>query len=268
MPASIGSDQAHLPSFRLLVGVQALATLVFGVVPLIVPSVSASISGYSGDDAVVYRLAGAATTGYLGAAVAALMWRTCWADLRIGMVATLTFTALAAIASLVSLVGGDQHWAVFVVLVAATVFVVIAAYWLRRDEGPATPAGVALTLPVKVVVGLATLSAGVFGLMPLVAVGPFAQLFNLKGTDVWIFRMAGAACFGYATAGILSLRSAGFERFRVQNLAAITFNGTAAVAAWATLIQGQGGWLAPIVALAASFFAVALSAVALRSPRP
>ena len=204
-----GTDQAELSSFRVLLGVQVLATAVFGLVPLLLPTVFADITGYTGDDTIVYRLAGAATTGYLVAAIVALASRTPWVDLRIPMVATFTFTSIAALASLGTLLAGDRHWIVVVVLLAATVFAVLAAYWLRRDEGPAAPAGRALPTEFKVVVGLATLSAGVFGLMPLLAAGPFASLFGLLGTDTWMFRMAGAACFGYATSGVLSLRAEG-----------------------------------------------------------
>jgi hypothetical protein len=260
----IAADQAQLPTFRLLLGVQILATIVFGLVPLIVPSVFASVTGYTGDDPIIYRLAGAATSGYLAAAFIALANRVTWVNLRIPIVATLTFTALAAVASLVSLVAGDRHWVVAVVLVAATAFAILAFYWLRRDEGPPTPAGQPLTTPFRVVVGLATLSAATFGVLPLLAPGPFSSLFGVAGTDTWILRMAGAACFGYATAGVLSLVADGYDRFAVQNVAAVTFNALAAAAAWKSVIGGDGGYLAPIVALAATFFAVALGYLAIQ----
>jgi hypothetical protein len=45
---------------------------------------------------------------------------------------------------------------------------------------------------------------------------------------------------------------------RLQNMAAITFNALGAASAWVALAGGDGGWLAPIVAAAASFFTVAL----------
>ena len=261
------ADQARLTTFRLLLIVQVIATTVFGLVPLILPSIFAEQTGYSGDDALVYRLAGAATTGYLVAAVVALVSRTPWVNLRIPMVATLTFTALAAVASVASVVTGDTHLVAIVVAAAATVFAVLATYWLRRDEGPDMPAGLPLTTAWRMIVGLAALSAAVFGLLPLLAPGPFSTLFGLAGADVWIFRMAGAACFGYATAGVLSVQAPGYERFAVQNMAAITFNALAAAAAWKSVINADGGWLAPIVAPAATFFAVALLALAFRSHR-
>jgi hypothetical protein len=76
-------DQAQLPTFRALLGVQALAGVVFGLIPLLAPAQFASITGYTGDDELVYRLAGAATAGYLVAALLALTWRCSWRDLRI-----------------------------------------------------------------------------------------------------------------------------------------------------------------------------------------
>lgn len=144
-------------------------------------------------------------------------------------------------------------------------FALIAGYWLRRDEGPEVPAGEPLTTPFQALVALATLSAATFGLLPLIVPAQFASLFGLSGTDEWIFRMAGAACLGYATAGVLSLRAPGFERFRVQNLAAITFNGTAAAASWVAVARGEAGWLAIVVAAAATVFVVGLGFLAVRS---
>jgi hypothetical protein len=46
--------------------------------------------------------------------------------------------------------------------------------------------------------------------------------------------------------------------WRIQNIAAIKFNAVAAITSWIAVASGNGGWLAPIVALAASFFTVAL----------
>ena len=104
----------------------------------------------------------------------------------------------------------------------------------------------------------ATLSAGTFGVLPLLAPGPFATIFGLAGTDAWVFRLAGAGCLGYATAGLASVMAAGYRLVRIQNFAAISFNALGAISAWLAVASGNGGWLAPAVALAASFFTVAL----------
>jgi hypothetical protein len=257
-------DQASLPVFRLQLGVQALATIVFGVIPLALPETFATVTGYSGNDAYIYRLAGAATAGYLIAALVALAGRRRWADLRIPLAATLTFTAAAAVCSLWSVIRGDTHWIVLVVLVAAAAFAVLAGYWLRRDQGTPVVAGPGLDQASRVIIGLATLSAGVFGLLPIIAPAAFASVFGLIGTDTWIFRMAGSACLGYAVAGIFELRAAGYPAIAVQNLAAIAFNAFAAVASWLSVASGAGGILAPVVAVAATFFAFALGWLAVR----
>ena len=144
------------------------------------------------------------------------------------------------------------------VVFAGALFTVIAGYWLWRDESPDMDPVRPLDTPARVILGLATLSAGTFGLLPLVAPGPFASLFGLAGTDTWVLRLAGAGCLGYATAGIASLLAPGYRIIRLQNLAAITFNALAAISAWIALFGGGGGLLAPVVAAAASFFTVTL----------
>ena len=57
------SDQAQLPVFRILLVAQVLAAGFFGLVPLLVPQTFGSWFGYTGHDELVYRLAGAASTG-------------------------------------------------------------------------------------------------------------------------------------------------------------------------------------------------------------
>lgn len=47
-------------------------------------------------------------------------------------------------------------------------------------------------------------------------------------------------------------------------MAAIAFNAFGAISAWFALANGNGGWLAPVIAVAATFFAFALSWMAYR----
>jgi hypothetical protein len=67
-------DQSNLPLFKATLIAQAAAGLVFGLAPLLVQASYASALGFSGDDELVYRLGGAATTGYFVAPVLALAW--------------------------------------------------------------------------------------------------------------------------------------------------------------------------------------------------
>jgi hypothetical protein len=253
-----GGDQAFTLPFRLTLAAQAAASLVFGLAPLLATAAYASALGFTGDDVLVYRLGGAATTGYFVAPVVALAWRAGWRQIRIPAIATLTFTIGAFAASAWELIGGGSQPVIPFVVAAAAVFTVIAAWWLRRDEAPETDPGRPLEMPARAILALATLSAGTFGLLPLLAPAPFTSLFGLAGTDTWVFRLAGAGCLGYATAGIASLLAPGYRVMRIQNMAAITFNALGAISAWIAVAGGDGGWLAPVVASAASFFTVAL----------
>lgn len=251
-------DQAFSLPFRLTLAAQAAAGLVFGLAPLLVTAAYASAIGFSGDDPLVYRLGGAATTGYFVAPVLALAWRAGWRQIRIPAMATLTFTIGAFAASAWEFANGATQPVVPFVVAAGAVFTLIAAWWLRRDEAPDMEPGRPLSNPARAILVLATLSAATFGLLPLLVPDPFVSLFGLTGTDTWVFRLAGAGCLGYATGGIASLLAPGYRFMRIQNMAAITFNALGAASSWVAVAGGYGGWLAPVVAVAASFFTVAL----------
>jgi hypothetical protein len=255
------TDQAALPVFRLLLLVQLLAGAFFGVFLLLAPATFGALFGYSGDETLVYRLAGASTFGYAIAAGVALWRRSTWAELRIPTVATLTFNVGAALAAAVSLLGGGPIVLPAFVLVAATAFSLVALYWLRRDQGPRSTWSEGLSRNALAVIGLATLSAAVFGVLPLVIPETFASLFGLATTDAYIYRVAGAATLGYATAGWLELRAARLEPIWVQNRAAIGFNALGAVVSLLALLAGDGGLLAPAVLAAGTFFAVTLTLI-------
>jgi hypothetical protein len=256
--AATGGDQAFTLPFRVTLIAQAAAGLVFGLAPLLATATYASTLGFSGDDVLVYRLGGAATTGYFVAPVVALAWRAGWRQIRNPAIATLTFTIGAFVASAWELLAGATQPVVPFVVAAGAAFTVIAAWWLRRDEAPEIDPGRPLSTTARAILALATLSAGTFGVLPLLAPDPFTSLFGLVGTDTWAFRLAGAGCLGYATAGIASLMAPGYRLMRIQNMAAITFNALGAISAWLAVAAGDGGWLAPVVAAAASFFTVAL----------
>ena len=228
---SVDLDQVDTLPFKLTLAGQAVAGLVFGLAPLLATAAYASAIGFSGTDAIVYRLGGAATFGYAVVALVALTRIVCWQQMRIPAIATLTFTLGAFLASALELVGGATPPIVPLVVVAGLVFSAVAAYWLRRDQGPAMDAGQPLDGPGRLILGLATLSAGTFGLLPLLAPAPFATVFGLAGGDPWVYRLAGAGCFGYATAGIASLMASGYRLVRIQNLAAISFNALGAIGA-------------------------------------
>jgi hypothetical protein len=261
---STDTDQAALPIFRLSVLVQLLAAGFFSLFPLLAPVPFAGLFGYAGDAPLAYRLFGAATTGYALAAAFVLWKRPAWAELRISLVATVTFNVAAFLASAVALIAGGPLVLPLVVLVASGTFSAVSAYWLRRDQGPRIAGDSSLSTTALGIIGLATLSAAVFGLLPLVVPELFAKLFGLPGTDVYLYRLAGAATLGYATAGWLELRAGRLEPIRIQNLAAIAFNALGAAASLVALLHGYGGLLAPLIVIAAGFFTVTLTLIQLR----
>jgi hypothetical protein len=113
---------------------------------------------------------------------------------------------------------------------------------------------------------LATVSAAVFGVGPQLP-GPFASLMGYKGTDEYIYRLAGAACFGYAVMGIQELRSLQWDDLRLPSLMALVFNGLAFLASVFEILAGRGTLLVYLVALAAGFFTVAIAAILVRRGR-
>jgi len=117
-----------------------------------------------------------------------------------------------------------------------------------------------------VILALATLSAAVFGLGPQ-APAPFAALMGYKGTDEYVYRLAGAACFGYAVTGIQELRSLHWDDMRLPNVMAIVFNGLAFLASAFEILAGRTTLLVFLVALAAGFFTVAIGAIIARRGR-
>jgi hypothetical protein len=261
---STEADQATLPIFRLSVLVQLLAAGFFGLFPLLAPVPFAGLFGYAGDSPLAYKLFGASTTGYVFAAAFALWRRPAWAELRIPLVATLTFNVSAFLASAVALISAGPVVLPLIVLLASGTFSIVASYWLRRDQGPSVAGDSKLSATALGIIGLATLSAAVFGLLPLVVPEFFAKLFGLPGTDVYLYRLAGAATLGYATAGWLELRAGRLEPIRVQNLAAIAFNALGATASLVALLYGYGGLLAPLIVIAAGFFTLTLTLIHLR----
>ena len=70
--------------------------------------------------------------------------------------------------------------------------------------------------------------------------------------------MAGAATLGYAVGGVLALRAMFVEQMRVQNAAAITFNGLSILAALLYVAGGGKSLVGLLIHVAAAFFTIAL----------
>jgi hypothetical protein len=266
MPENEQPDRARLPALRGLLLVQVVAAGFFGLFTLLLPQAFAQLIGGSTDLPFVYRIGGSATLGYSVMALLALL-RPTSPEVRIPVIATFTFTLAAAAGSLLSLGDRDARAIVFVVLLAATIFTVLAAYWLYRDEGARPKDEERIEPGFRLTLVLATASALFFGITPLLMADLFAASAGLPTNDPFIFRMAGAATLGYGVAGILEILTDRWQPIRLQVVGAVVFNALAAVSSAIYLATGGTSFLGWVMLLAAGLFAFALTWWAARAQR-
>jgi hypothetical protein len=188
-----------------------------------------------------------------------------WPPVRFVILATYVFGAIAFLAGFASFASNQINGTVVVVSLWAVIVAYALAQILVAHRGAvAGPRNVAGW--VAAVLVLATISAAVFGLGPQLP-APFAALMGYKGTDEYIYRIAGAACFGYAAMGIQELRSLHWDDMRLPSVMALVFNGLAFLASLFELLAGRGTLLVYLVALAAGSFAIAIGATLIRRGR-
>ena len=241
-----------------------MGSLALGLPLYVFPRPFAHFAGLSGDDTFIYELGGAAMVGY-AVALALGVRNGLWSPIRFVVLGTYAFTVLVFLAGFVSFVSNQIAGIVVVVSLWAVVVAWAVAQILVAHRGAvAGPRNVATW--VAVVLALATLSAAVFGLGPQAA-GPFASVMGYRGTDEYVYRLAGAACFGYAVIGIQELRSLHWDDMRLPNVMALVFNGLAFLASAFEILAGRTTLLAILVALAAGSFTVAISVVIARRGR-
>jgi hypothetical protein len=114
-----------------LFAIGVLASLVFGVGPLVAGSGFGRALGFPGFDDFVYRQAGAATTGACVGGLLALQSRR-WREIRLAAVAALTFNATSVFAALVEVAGGSPQPVAYVILAAALLVTAGMALALQR----------------------------------------------------------------------------------------------------------------------------------------
>ncbi len=252
------------PFERAILALPLVGSLALGLPLYVFPRPFARIADLAGDDTFIYELGGAAMLGY--AVALGLGWRGgLWAPIRFVVLATYAFAAIAFLAGFVSFASNQINGFVVLVSLWAVVVAYALAQMLVAHRGTvAGPRNVAMW--VAIVLALATVSAAVFGLGPLVT-GPFASLMGYKGTDEFVYRLAGAACFGYSAMGIQELRSLHWDDMRLPSIMALVFNGLAFVAAVFEVLAGRATLLVYLVALAAGFFTIAIAAIFVRRGR-
>jgi hypothetical protein len=257
-PTASPHDQATATTFRALLLVEVLAAAFFGLFPFAFPETFARVFGLPGAEPFVYRIAGAATTGYGVMAMFAFL-RPRWATFRIPLIAALTFNVGAVVAALVSADTGDLSPLVGIVGLAASAFALASAYWLYRDVGPRVEAGPQVEEGFRATLLAATGVAVLFGILPLLLTNTFVTVFGLADSDRFIYRLAGAATLGYGAAGVFQLLSGRWPEIRLQVLGAITFNALGALAAGIYLATGGRSFLGLLILVAAGFFTLALT---------
>jgi hypothetical protein len=79
----------------------------------------------------------------------------------------------------------------------------------------------------------------VFGALPFLLGGAFGKAFGYPGNDSFIYRLAGAATFGYAVALTLGLRQRDWAPLRLVVVATLTFNLASIFACVVELVAGD-----------------------------
>jgi hypothetical protein len=241
-----------------------VGSLALGLPLYVFPRPLARIAELGGDDTFIYELGGAAMLGY-AVALALGIRGGLWLPVRFVILATYVFAAIAFLAGFVSFASNQiTGFVVLFSLWGVVVAYALAQVLVAHRGSVAGPRDVAGWVPA--VLALATLSAAVFGLGPQLP-GPFASLMGYKGIDEYVYRLAGAACFGYAAMGIQELRSLHWADMWLPNVMALVFNGLAFVASTIELLAGRATLLVYLVALAAGFFTVAIAAILVRRGR-
>jgi hypothetical protein len=241
-----------------------VGSLALGVPLYVIPRPFAHFADLAGDDTFIYELGGAAMVGY-AVALALGVRGGLWSPMRFVVLAMYVFAAVGFLAGFASFASGQINGFILTVTLWAVVMAWAVAQILVAHRGAvAGPRDVAPW--VLVVLALATISAAGFGLGPQLP-GPFASAMGYKETDDYVYRLAGAACFGYAAVGIQELRSLHWDDMRLPNVMALVFNGLAFLASAFEILAGRTTLLVTLVALAAGFFTVAIAAILVRRGR-
>jgi hypothetical protein len=107
-------------------------------------------------------------------------------------------------------------------------------------------------------------AGAVFGLAPFLAPASFASLTGFQGTDVFVYRLAGAATFGYAV-GLAAGWRASWAELRVPIAATYVFNAASILACVLAIIGGEAQPVVYLI-LVASIIFTAGTGVLLRRP--
>src|ERR671925_1764190 len=116
---------------RILLLLPMAGGLIFGLGPFLFGSAVGAAVGFPGNDAFIYRLAGAAAFGYAVALIMGIR-QGGWAPLRQVVIGTLTFNLASIFACVVQLLAGDTNIFVYLILGASLIFIAITLGLLIR----------------------------------------------------------------------------------------------------------------------------------------
>jgi hypothetical protein len=244
---------------RILLLLPTAGGLVFGVFPLLFGSAFGTVLGAPGNDAFIYRLAGATTLGYAVALIMGIRQGE-WTPLRLVVIATFAFNLASIYACVVQLLTGNINLVIYLILGTSIAITAITASMLNRHAGLERPAPDISVWYTRFII-LGTILSAVFGLMPLLIPVFGAQLLGFHGTDVFLIRQAGAGSLGYAVMGVYGLRSRAWQELRLGLVMALIFNGFSFVASVIALFSGEPV-LISIVIGAASLFVTIVGTIA------
>jgi hypothetical protein len=222
---------------RLLLVVPMAAGLLLGFAPWLVTVPFANLMGYGGSDRFFYWLAGSAALGY-GVSLVVGIREGSWRGLRFVVIAALVFNLVTLYACAVEAFGGTATSFVYVVAAAALVQVVITIFLLFEHRGAAFgPPNIPGGRAALAVIGIAIIAASFFGTLGAFLPVYTTHFFGYAGTEVFLYRLAGAATLGYAIMGLFNSRSRNWKEVRLPVLMAIVFNGVSFLAAIRAILQ-------------------------------
>jgi hypothetical protein len=248
---------------RLLLLIPVAGGAVFGALAYLAePSIVATL-GYTASDQYVYRLAGAASLGYV-VALAVTIRDGSWAAARWVVAATLAFNVVSLGACAIEIWRGRAQPVVYVILAASVVIVAITVVLLVRYRAPEVRADAARWIVWATGIGIASAAIfGVLALLPEVSAAPAGY----TGVDVFVWRQAGAATLGYAVMGVGELSTRRWAEMRSPAIMGTVFNGLAFVASAIELLGRGPTVVDALVAPASLVFCVLFATAVARRGR-